>query len=179
MHSLIPKINLKYSPKGKQKNTFNKKTKISSRISSHKNFVFHSNVETSHSTSCINSHKSPTINHLQARGSTNFMSTRHTQISSYKPKIHYQLFGIKTRKRKLCRHHSNMETGKNQKKREMEWGENLLPWIMIQQQLEYRKPNPFRCHSQADCSCLSPWRVGYGGACSRAFPHVQCSWMGL
>lgn len=32
---------------------------------------------------------------------------------------------------------------------------------------------------RAGCSFLSPWKVGYGDACSRAFPHEQCSLMDL
>lgn len=32
---------------------------------------------------------------------------------------------------------------------------------------------------QAGCNCLSPWRVGYDGACNIVFLHVQCNLMGL
>lgn len=37
---------------------------------------------------------------------------------------------------------------------------------------------PGSSHSRADCSFLSPWIAGCGGACSRVSPRVLCSSMG-
>lgn len=68
------------------------------------------------------------------------------------------------------------------------WGRVGATWeviemVMIQQQFPQlwlsQTLDSFLGRSQVGCSSLSPWRVGCGGACSRAFLHGQCSWMGL